>query len=236
MTISRLLPRLLLTAVLLIPTPLLAQLRFQEGRHYNVVPAPQATGTAPAGKIEVTEVFSYICHGCYDAQGLVEQLKAGLPQDAVFTFVHAGFNQHWPLFQRAHLTAQRLGIAERNHARLFAGVWETFEFPFLDKATGRPRQPAPIMRDFARFYSKGGGVSEADFVKLAASPEIDAAVQRAEGIVKGWQVGSTPTFVVAGRYRIEADMLSTSQDMQALINYLISLERNRLKKPAPAAK
>src|SRR5690606_29115218 len=85
---ARLLPRLLLTAVLLLPTAALAQLRFQEGRHYNVVPTPQATGLAPAGKIEVTEVFSYICRGCYEAQGLVDEIKAKLPADAVLTYVH----------------------------------------------------------------------------------------------------------------------------------------------------
>jgi thiol:disulfide interchange protein DsbA len=231
----RLTPKLLLLAVLLLPTPLLAQLRFQEGRHFTPVAVPQASGLAPAGKIEVIEVFSYACGGCNSYQGQVEQLKAGLPADAVITFVHAGFREGWETFQRAHLTAQRLGIADRNHARLFAAVWQTAEFPYFDKATGRPRSPAPVIRDFARFYAKGGGVTEADFVKLSISPEIEAALKRTDGLVRGWQVPSTPALVVAGRYLINMDELSTHEDLRALTSFLISLERSRLKRAAPAA-
>lgn len=233
--IARLLPRLLLTAVMLIPTAALAQLRFQEGRHYTVVPAPQATGLAPAGRIEVTEVFSYICRGCFEAQELVDQIKAKLPADAALTYVHAGFNQGWPLFQRAHLTAQRLGIADRNHARMFTGIWESGDFPFFDPATGRPRQTPPAIRDAARFYARGGGVTEADFAKLAASPEIDAAVKRTEELIKGWQVGSTPSFVVAGRYRISMDAITSFDELTALVTHLVGQERGRLQKQ-PAAK
>jgi thiol:disulfide interchange protein DsbA len=233
---ARLLPRLLVTAVLLLPTPLLAQLRFQEGRHYVTVPTPQATGLAPAGKLEVTEVFSYICHGCYEAQRLADQLKAGLPADAVFTLVHAGFNQYWPLFQRAHLTAQQLGIADRNHAKLFAAIWETGEFPYIDPATNRVRQPPPAIRDAARFYAKGGGVTEAAFLTRAASPQVEAAIKRTEALIKGWQVGSTPTFVVAGRYRIQADALASVSEFQALVTHLLNMERNRLQKAGAARK
>ncbi len=237
MKIARLLPPLLMLAVLLLPTPLLAQLRFQEGRHYTTVPTPTAPALAPAGRIEVTEVFSYICNHCYEWQGLVEKLKASLPQDAVLTYVHAGFNQHWPLFQRAHLTAQRLGIADRNHKRLFTDVWETREFPFLDKATGRPRPTPPTMADFARFYSKGGGVTEAEFLKSASSPQIDAAVKRADSLIKAWGVGATPSFVVAGRHLVQTESVSSEKELHDLVGYLVTLERNRLKKaaaPAPA--
>jgi thiol:disulfide interchange protein DsbA len=236
MKLARLMPALLLLAVMLAPVPSLAQLRFQEGRHFTTLPAPQATGLAPAGKIEVTEVFSYVCNHCYSWQGAVEELKASLPQDAVLNYVHAGFNQYWPLFQRAHLTAQKLGIADRNHKRLFTDVWETLDFPFLDKATGRPRNPAPTMADFARFYAKGGGVTEADFLKLANSGEIDAAVKHADELVKNWRVGGTPTFIVAGRYQVESDAVATPKELQDLVAFLISQERNRLKKAAATAR
>jgi thiol:disulfide interchange protein DsbA len=230
----RKLPGLLLLAVLLLPAPVLAQLRFQEGRHYTQVPAPQGTGLAPAGKIEVTEVFSYICSGCNGYQDQIEQLKAKLPADAVLTFVHAGFNANWPVFQRAHLTAQLLGIADRNHARLFNAIWRTAEFPYFDPATGRPRDPAPVIRDFARFYARGGGVTEDAFSRRAVSPEVDAAVSRTEALVRGWRIPSTPSLVVAGRYLINLDEISSSADLAALTSFLVSLERTRLKSAAPA--
>lgn len=236
MKMARLLPALLMLTVMLAPTPLLAQLRFQEGRHYITVPTPASPSPAPAGKVEVTEVFSYICNHCYEWQGLVEQLKASLPQDAVLTYLHAGFNQHWPLFQRAHLTAQKLGIADRNHKRMFTAVWETREFPFLDKTTGRPLANPPTMADFARFYSKGGGVTEADFLKAATSAEINSAVQRTDSLIKGWRVSGTPTFLVGGRYQVQADAVSSEKELHDLVGYLVGLERSRLKKAAAPAK
>jgi thiol:disulfide interchange protein DsbA len=232
----RLLPRLLMIAVLLAPAPLLAQLRFEEGRHYNLVPTPQTSGTVPAGRIEVAEVFSYVCGGCYQAGAVVEQLKAGLPADAAFAYVHAGFNQGWELFQRAHLTAQQLGIADRDHGRLFTAVWETAEIPWLDPATGQRRQPGPTLQDMARFYAKGGGVTEAAFVAAATSPRIDAAVKRTDALIKGWQVPATPSFVVAGRYRIQNDSVSSIEELRDLFAFLVGLERSRLQRAAPARK
>lgn len=222
--------RLLMCALLLAPMPLLAQLRFQEGRHYNLVEKPQTSGTVPAGKIEVAEIFSYICNHCYEWRRTVEALKTQLPADAALALVHAGFNQGWPLFQRAHLTAQQLGVADRNHERMFVSIWETVEFPFFDRATGRPRNPAPTIADAARFYAKGGGVTEADFLKKAASKEVDEAVARSEALILAWKIGGTPSFVVAGRYRIELDALRNAGELPALVNYLVGLERSRLQK------
>lgn len=231
----RTLPRLLMVAVLLLPTPLLAQLRFQEGRHYHTVPAPQTSGTVPAGKIEVVEVFSYVCGGCYQAQALVKDLESALPEDAAMAYVHAGFNNGWEVFQQGHSTAQLLGIADRNHSRLFTEIWETLEFPFFDRDTRQPKRPPPTLEDLARFYAQGGGVTAADFLKKAASPEGRAAQARANELVKAWQVGSTPTFVVAGRYRIETASLSSAMELKQLVNYLVGLERARRRAAAVAA-
>lgn len=229
---TRLLSRLFFV-MLLLPTPLLAQLRFQEGRHYDVIAKPQVSGTVPAGKIEVAEVFSYVCGACFQAHKMVGELAAKLPTDAAMAYVHAGFNRGWPLFQRAHLTAQALKLPSSHHEQLFHAIWETAEFPYFDRATGRPSTTEPVMRDFARFHAKAGGVTEEAFVKKAGSPEIDKAVAHTEALIKAWQVGSTPSFVVAGRYRINNDAVSSFGDLQSIVTYLIGLERNRLKAQAP---
>lgn len=229
----RLLPRLVLALAVLLPTPLLAQLRFEQGRHYHPIAQPQTTGLAPAGRIEVAEVFSYICSACANAHALVDALAQQLPADAAMVYVHAGFNRGWPAFQRAHITAQKLGIADRNHTRLFTAIWETAEFPFFDRATGRPRQEEPTVRDFARFYAQGGTTEDA-FVKKSASAEVEEAVKRSEALVKAWQVPGTPTFVVAGRYRINNELVSSLDDLKALVDFLVGQERKRLQ--AGAAK
>lgn len=230
-----LMSRLLLVVMLLVPVSALAQLRFQEGRHYVTVPTPQATGLAPAGKIEVIEVFSYACSACYQTQPIAEELAKALPADAVMTYVHGALGHpDWRALQRGHVAAQQLGIADRNHKRMFTAIWETGEYPHFDRATGRLRKPEAGVPELARFYAKGGGVTEAAFTSKANSKDVDAAVQRIETLIRGWQVGGTPTFLVAGRYRIVSDGVSSAQEMKSLVSYLVGLERNRLR--AAAAK
>ena len=60
---------------LLLPLAAQAQLRWQEGQHYKLLPQPAPT-SVPAGKIEVTEVFSYGCIYCYRAKDAIGQLAA----------------------------------------------------------------------------------------------------------------------------------------------------------------
>ncbi len=226
-----LMSRLLLVVVLLLPMSAMAQmLRFQEGRHYVTVPTPQATGLAPAGRIEVTEVFSYACSACYRTHPIVDELVKALPADAVMTYVHAALGHpDWRALQRGHVAATQLGIAERNHSRMFKAIWETGEYPHFDATTGKLRKPEAGVPELARFYAKGGGVTEAAFTARANSKEVDAAIERNEALIRGWQVGGTPTFVVAGRYRINNDNVASSEELHQLVSFLVSLERSRLR-------
>jgi thiol:disulfide interchange protein DsbA len=221
--------RLLVLLMLLAAGHAHAQLRFQEGVHYVKVEGGLTTGV-PSGKIEVAEVFSYVCGACFQATGPVAALKGKLPSDAVLTYVHAGFNTGWPVFQQAFVTAQQLGITEATHQKVFEGVWTTGKIPWFDPKTQQVRQPLLTIKDLARFYASTGAVTEAQFTARAASAEVKAGVARAEQLIRAWKVGSTPMFVVNGRYRIDNQRLGSWDEMGALVNYLVGLERARLKK------
>jgi thiol:disulfide interchange protein DsbA len=221
--------------LLLLPAAASAQLRWTEGRNYTLL-QPAAPVAVPTGKIEVTEVFSYGCIYCYRAKGEMQKLKEGLPADAVMTYVHASFvpAEGWPMLQRAFYTAQALGIAEATHDQMFTAIWETGEMPLLDTKTGHMRNPLPTLQDAARFYQKYGFVKSEDFLKLAASKDIDAAVAKAEQLIRLYQVTGTPTLVVNGRYRINNETLSSSAEQRQLVEFLIGMERRRLQLPTPS--
>jgi thiol:disulfide interchange protein DsbA len=226
--------RVLLLLALALPLPAVAQLRWLEGRHYLRLPVAQTAESRP-GKIEVAEVFSYGCIHCFKAQADVARLKAALPADAYLTYVHASFNpaEAWPMYQRAWYTAQAMGIGEANHQKMFSAVWEAGEVLLLDKATNRVRKPLPTLQQAARFYARVANVKEADFLKTANSPAINAQVKRADQLIAAWRVGGTPSFVVNGRFLVNNDVVSSWSDMQSVILLLVSLERQRMK---PAAK
>jgi protein dithiol oxidoreductase (disulfide-forming) len=220
----------------LLPVTAQAQLRWQQGRQYTLI-QPAAAVSVPAGKIEVTEVFSYGCIHCFRAKDEVEKLKRALPADAVMTYVHASFipSEGWPMLQQAFYTAQALGIAEATHQAVFSAIWETGELPLLDlKAGGTIRKPLPSIEAAARFYEKHSTVKAETFLAKARSREIDVAMQRADKLIQDLKVSGTPALVVNGRYQIHMEELNGWDDIRQLVLFLVGQERQRLKLPAPA--
>jgi thiol:disulfide interchange protein DsbA len=227
---NRMLRPLLLLLASLVPLTAQAQWRYQEGREYTTIATPISSGMAPAGTIEVTEVFSYGCPYCFQNLSAINQLKKGLPSDVAFTLVHASFipAEGWPMFQRAWLAARELGIAEENHERLFDAIWRTREFPLIDES-GRMRRPLPTLEDAAAFYAKYSKVSAATFLAKARSPQIDALVRAQDEYVKNGQIPGTPAIVVNGRYLVNSSAVGSWEGIRQVVDFLISQERLRLK-------
>ncbi len=223
------LARLLVLALALVPVAAPAQVKWQEGAHYTLLSGSQVPDPA-AGRIQVTEVFSYGCVHCFRAKDAMAKLAASLPADAVMNYVHASFlpAEAWPMFQRAYYTALELGIATPNHDAMFRATWETAEIPLLDAATGRIRKPLPTIQDAAKFYARVASIDPVAFVQASTSPAVETRIARAEELVKLWRIPGTPAVVVNGRYLIDNSTLSSWDELIALVNYLVGLERTRL--------
>jgi thiol:disulfide interchange protein DsbA len=221
--------RLIVLSLLFIAAPALAQLRWREGVEYQLIANPQRAG-APADKIEVAEVFSYGCPYCYRARGDMAELAAQLPADAAMTYVHASFrpDEGWLMFQRAYYAARELGVADATHEAMFKAIWETGEIPLVDLATGRLRRPLPTISDAAKFYAAHTSVKAGDFLKAAGSADVNAAMERADALIKLWRVSGTPCLVVNGRYLVSNDV-PFSEQVQ-IVKFLVGRERSRLKK------
>ena len=93
----------------------------------------------------------------------------------------------------------------------------------MDPATGRLHKPLPTIEDAARFYARVSSVKAADFLKVAKSPEIDAAMRRADELVKLWRVPGTPALVVNGHYLVSNDLPFAEQAQ--IVQFLVSRER-----------
>src|SRR5580692_7094109 len=109
---------------------------WSEGVNYFLI-VPARPTSLPAGKVEVTEVFSYACPACNIFVPTMHKLKASLPPNAVLDYLPASFNpsEDWPVFQLAYLTAQTLGVADKTHDAMFVAVWQTGELAVIDPAT-----------------------------------------------------------------------------------------------------
>lgn len=202
-----------------VPTP------WEAGKNYFLIDPPQR-GDA-GGKIEVTEVFSYGCPACNFAHAEFEKVRKNLPANAVMTYVPASFkpNEDWPMFQRAYLTALSLGIADKAHGAMFDAVWKPDAPLAIMNADQRTlKSPLPTIEDAAKFYAKFGVKAE-DFVGTANSFTISTKMKQADAFVRATGTDSTPTIIVAGKYRLT--FVSAGGDwnlLEQLIHYLIQKE------------
>lgn len=184
--------------------------KWEEGKHYLVLSSPQPTNSG--GKIEVVEVFSYACPHCAHFQPYVDQLKASLPKEAVFTYLPAVFNPSWEPFARAFLTAQSLGVLDRSHQALFDAIH-------------RDRKLFQTIEDLATFYSTYD-IKPEGFISTAQSMVIQSQLAKSMEQVRNYQIEGTPTLIVSGKYRIAADPEKGVgyPEMIEIANYLVKKE------------
>jgi thiol:disulfide interchange protein DsbA len=222
--IQRLVTLLTLAATAL-PLVASAQTTWTEGRNYFLI-VPALHTNVPAGKIEVTEVFSYACPHCSDFRPVIKQMKAELPPNAVFTQVPASFNpaEDWPMFQRAYATAQALGVADRANEGIFDAIWKSGELAVVDPQTNRLRSPLPSIQDAAKVYNKLTGVPVDQFVAVSQSFAVDVKMKADDAYVLHGQVDSTPTIVVNGKYRLNTESAGGANQVLQLVRYLVAQE------------
>jgi protein dithiol oxidoreductase (disulfide-forming) len=160
---------------------------YTEGNEYVTLPAPYQRYSND-GKVEVVEVFSYGCVHCAHFAPFAEKLRQQLPKGAVFKLVAAPFSAEWLPFARAWYAADKLGVVQRTHMPLF-------------EAKFTQQYPINSMDELADFYARQG-IDRGKFMQLATSPEATATLKRDLALIQHWQVDSTPSLVINGKYRV----------------------------------
>lgn len=215
----------LASLLMVLVAPVIGAQTWKEGENYfRIVPA-QNTNVAP-GKIEVTEAFSYACPFCAQFNPLVEQLRRSLPANTEWVYLPASFNraEDWPMFQRAACTAQVLGILDKTHDAMFEAVWKTGELAVADPDTHRLRSPMPSIEDAARFYNRLTGVPVQKFLDTARGFAVDARMRVDDGLMTAYQVDSTPTLIVNGKYRVTVQSAGGMKEMVEVTRWLVGQE------------
>jgi len=207
------------------PKPFVDDGKWVEGKHYFRIDPAQPTSTP--GKIEVTEVFSYGCPACFQFHGVVDELAKSLPGGTVMTYTPASFrpDENWPLLQRAYLTAQAFGVDQKSHDAMFDAVFKSGELGIMDQKAGKPKPQAawPTIDDVAKFYAKFG-VKPEEFVATANSFTINTKMKRADELIRAYEVDSTPTIVVNGKYRLTPNSAGGYPQAVELTQWLVTKE------------
>lgn len=182
------------------------------GRDYEEVPGGQPFAPLE-GKIEVVEVFNYVCPACASFQPLVNSWKAKLPADVRFGYVPAPFGRTWDPYVRAYYAAESMGIADRTHDAVFKAI-------HLDRSL-KGERGMDSNADIAAFYATQG-VDAKQFASTMASFAVEGKFNRARQFIARGQVNSTPTMVVNGKYKMKG---ASFEDMLAKTDAMIARER-----------
>lgn len=183
--------------------------KYQAGTHYYPIQPAQAV-SAPKGKVEVLEVFSYACIHCAHFQAKVDAWKKTMPANASFALMPAAWNPTWEMVARAYYASEALGILDKTHDAFFNAI-------FIDKV------PFASLQDVANWYTKFG-VTEQAFLDTANSFTTNTKIQRSKQMVPRYGVDGTPSIVVAGKYRVTGESAGGYDNVFDVVNFLVAKE------------
>jgi protein dithiol oxidoreductase (disulfide-forming) len=165
------------------------------------------------GKVEVVEVFGYVCPACANFQPVISAWKAKLPADVRFTYVPALFGGTWDDYARAFYASESMGLVDKTHDALFQAI-------HIDK-TLKGERGRDSIEDIAGFYAKYGADPK-QFASTMSSFAVNAKVNKAKQFALRSQVAGTPTLIIDGKYQVKG---TSYENMLHNADVLIARER-----------
>lgn len=183
---------------------------YTEGKNYHLAAMPQKPDDAK--RIAVEEFFWYGCPHCYHFEPEVEAWNKAKPADVDFVRVPNTLGRPiGELHERAFYIAQALGILDKTHKPLFDAI----------HTQGFPMSTLESIRDL---YMDKGGITAAQFDAMAHSFVVESNMRRADDLAVAYGITGTPTFVVGGKYVVDAQ-----PDALKVVDFVIAKVRKERK-------
>ena len=194
---------LILAAIFMLPCANAAP-EFKEGVNYDVL---KQTATAQP---EVLEFFSYYCPPCAKFEPIVEQLQHDLPKEVAIKKNPVAFfgRDMAQEMQRAYATATLLNVESKLTPSLFHKI--------------QVQRQAPQNRDDIKKLFVENGVQVEAFDNTVDSFAVSSMVSQFDRNTEKYNIRSTPTFIVNGKYMIKIESISSQEQFTQLIKYLLA--------------
>lgn len=199
---------LLPLSLLLSPLATAADPPYTEGVHYKEVNPPLRP--LQPDKAEAIEMFWYGCPHCYRFEPLLEQWIEEHSETVAFSRVPAIFRDSWLLHAQAFYTAEALGVLDEVHRPLFDAM----------HLEGRPFKSKQALAEFFATL----GVPQEDFLQTFESFAVQGKVQQAVVITRTSGITGVPAMIINGKYRTDANMAGSFEDMLKVVDHLITQE------------
>jgi thiol:disulfide interchange protein DsbA len=197
-----------LAAALALPWPA-AALEPMEDLEYRVIPRQPLADPA---RIEVVEFFYYGCRWCNEVEPYIREWLGRKPADVVFRLQPAIRNTRWLSLTKAFFILE----AESRLAALHGQVFRAFH------REGLNLEDEAVLTD----WLVKQGLKRARVEELLYSQQVMAGVEAARQATYAYQVETTPTVVVDGRYLTSTGMAGGVAAMMDVVEALIALARD----------
>jgi thiol:disulfide interchange protein DsbA len=202
-----------LLATLLMAPALVAQTKYEEGVHYDVI-SEQKTA-----KPEVKEFFSYYCPACNAIDPVVQTVVKTLPEGTSFKKYHVDFmGAASPEIQKtlttAMVVAKTQGKGDEVNKAFFNHIHQDRK-AFANEAE---------IRDVVIAAGVNADIYDKNLNNFMVKTQVNLIQKEQATYSKSRVLSGVPTFIVNGRFKINTSKLDQSnleQDFKNLINFLL---------------
>ena len=179
---------------------------FKEGTDYFVV------SKVASKKPEVVEYFSFLCPACYRFEPLVNNLKKTLPSDVTFRKSHTETlgGKVGEELVKAYSLSKLLKTNDVMVPKIFQAIHVT-------------RMPIASMNDIKPLFMDAG-VSEKKFNAGVKSFKLKRMVNQMRQNNKRFRITGVPTFIINGKYQVNNQKITSEEQFNELVNYLVQLK------------
>ncbi len=190
--------------------------RYVEGKDYFLLNKP--VKTEDPNKIEVAELFSYLCPHCNSLEPTINAWKKNIPEDVSFIRKHAQFSRQYMAYAKLHVAIQLLGIEEKVHEGIFNSVHKSRDMKY------EPEDQYDLVKE--------AGVKKEDFLKVYDSFAHKSKLKQIEKDMVAYQIQGVPAVIVNGKYRVTVSSAGTPETMLEVVDFLVDKERSAKKAAA----
>ncbi len=201
---------ILLLAALLLSAQVHAAGGIIEGTNYRVIEPQQPVDAAP-GTVEVIEFLWYDCQTCFVVQPALERWLAERRNTVTFRRIPAVIGGHMVFYARAYFAAETLGALDRVHHQIYTALHRH----------GRQLDDEALMADF--FAEQG--VDRARFLTAFRGSATASRVRNARLVARRYDILGAPSFVVNGKYLVDATMVRNAEMLVQVVDHLVDKER-----------
>lgn len=200
---------LLLGAVMALPLAARgAPVDLLEDADYRVIPQQ---ATADPRRVEVVEFFYYGCRWCNEFEPYLDEWLRRKPGDVDFFRQPALRSARWETLTAAYYALEAVGMLPRLHGRLF-------------RAYHRDNLDLESRSELVKWVEKQG-VDRKRFEQALGSDAVRGKVEAARELTDRYEIESTPSVVVDGRYLTSSGMAGGVAQLMDVVEQLVVLAR-----------